>query len=483
MVEKTQIISNFIDNEINDVPNILKSKLSFEGKDFNTRSEFDEIKEYLNSFLDGYTSNRLIVLPGLRGVGKSTILFQIYEYLLKEKGVLPKNILYASSKDLNNLLECSIRELVEIYLKNKFNSNLRTLNEKVFILIDESQYDKNWALSGKIIYDKSDNVFMVFTGSSALHLEYNADAARRLVKRSITPLSYREHIKLKYDLNFNKMSKALKELIFIGNIEESVKCEFETYNALSNLIEYQSNDWDEYIRFGAFPKLFKDASHRELCEDLIGITERVIAIDMPYIQNITSANQSNANRILRYLALQQPGEVSQENLSNYLNTSSANVKKILDILERTHLLFHTEAYGGASKRIKKSWKYYFASSSIRHALSLRIGNPMIKTDNYEGLLLENMIASNLFNLLNREYLSFNIYYDANKKKNVDFLISHGLDSIIPIEVGRGEKKKSQIRYAMDKYESEYGIVVSNDKPRIEKEDNIIYISPKTFSFL
>lgn len=483
MVEKTQIISNFIDNELNDVPNILKSKLSFDGKDFNTRSEFDEIKEYLNSFLDGYTSNRLIVLPGLRGVGKSTILFQIYEYLLKEKSVLPNNILYVSCDDLNDLAECSIRELVEIYLNNKFNSNLRTLNEKVFVLIDESQYDKNWALSGKIIYDKSDNVFMVFTGSSALHLEYNADAARRMRKRSITPLSYAEHIRLKYNLNLNKMSDALKELIFTGNIESSVKCESKAINALTNLIEYQSKDWDEYIRFGAFPKLFKDANHRELCEELVEITERVIAIDMPYIQNITSANQSNANRILRYLALQQPGEVSQENLSNYLNTSSANVKKILDILERTHLLFHIEPYGGASNRIKKSWKYYFASSSIRHALSLRIGNPLLNTNNYEGLLLENMVASNLFNLLNKEYRSFNIYYDADKKKNVDFLISQDFNSIIPIEVGRGEKKKSQIRYAMDNYESEYGIVVSNDKPRIEKDGDVIYIPPKTFSFL
>ena len=57
-------------------------------------------------------------------------------------------------------------------------------------------------------------------------------------------------------------------------METSVKCEFEANNALTNLIGYRSNDWDEYIHFGAFPKLFKDASHRELCEDLVEITER-----------------------------------------------------------------------------------------------------------------------------------------------------------------------------------------------------------------
>lgn len=45
-------------------------------------------------------------------------------------------------------------------------------------------------MSGKIIYDCSEKIFMVFTASSALNLEYNADAARRMFKRVVTPLNY-----------------------------------------------------------------------------------------------------------------------------------------------------------------------------------------------------------------------------------------------------------------------------------------------------
>ena len=483
MIEKTDLISNFIDNELIDLPNIINSKLSLNKEPFNTRTEFDNIKDYINDFLNGDIQNRFIVLPGLRGVGKSTMIFQIYDYLLREKGILPKNILYVSCDDLNDMVDCSIRELVEIYLKNHFNSNLRSLNEKVFILIDESQYDKNWALSGKIIYDKSNNVFMIFTGSSALHLEYNADAARRIRKLAITPLNYTEHIKLKYNLNLSRFSDALMDMIFTGNVDNAKECEFEINNSLINLSGYSSNDWDEFIQFGGFPKLFVNGRHRELSEDLVNITERVIRVDMPYIQNITVENQSNANRILRYFALQQPGELTQANLANYLNTSPSNINKILDILEKTHLLFHYEPYGGASKRVRKSWKYYFATSSIRHALSQKIGNPLLNTKNYEGLLLENLVASSLYNKLNKEFNSFDVYYDANKKKNVDFLISHGLDSIIPIEVGRGEKRKTQMKHAMNKYGSEYGIIVANNSTTIKKENDIIYISPKSFSFL
>ena len=69
---------------------------------------------------------------------------------------------YVSFDDLNDFVECNIRQMVEIYLKDVFHANLRTLNEKVFIFIDESQIDKKWAKTGKIIYDKSYNIFIIY---------------------------------------------------------------------------------------------------------------------------------------------------------------------------------------------------------------------------------------------------------------------------------------------------------------------------------
>ncbi|MBQ6629046.1 MAG: ATP-binding protein [Methanobrevibacter sp.] len=483
MLEREGLISNFIRNELNDVPNILNRELSKNNKKFNTRDELDEIKGYVNTFLNEDTSNKIVVLPGLRGVGKTTLILQLYEYLLKEMNIPPRNILYVSFDDLNDFVECNIRQMVEIYLKDVFHANLRTLNEKVFIFIDESQIDKKWAKTGKIIYDKSYNIFIIFTGSSALHLEQNDDLARRMRKKSLTPLNYTQHLKLKYDLNVGNLSNDLRDMIFSGNIDSAVKSEFETNNLLTNCPDYSSNDWDEYFKVGAFPILFDKKTHREICEDLVEITERVITKDMSQIKEISSSNQSNAKRILRYFALQQPGELTHANLANYLKTSTANVNKILDLLEKTHLIFHCEPYGGSAKRVKKSWKYYFATPSIRHALSRKVGNPLLGTEDYEGLLLENLIASNLFNLSNREFTNFTIYYDANKKTNVDFLIQEESENIIPIEVGRGKKKKSQIKHAINKYDCEYGIVVANNTNAIKRKDDVIYIPPKTFSFL
>ena len=152
------MISNFIKDELTDVPNILNKELSKNDKKFNSRKELDEIKGYMDTFLNEDTSNKIIVLPGLRGVGKTTLLLQAYEYLLKEKNIPPNNVLYISFDDLNDLVECSIRQMVEIYLKKIFHTNLRNLDEKVFIFVDESQTDKKWASSGKVIYDKSYNI-------------------------------------------------------------------------------------------------------------------------------------------------------------------------------------------------------------------------------------------------------------------------------------------------------------------------------------
>lgn len=483
MIEKEELITNFIKDELADVPNILNKELSKHNKKFNTREEMDEMKGYLDTFLNEDTSNKIIVLPGLRGVGKTTLILQAYEYLLKEKNIPPNNVLYISFDDLNDLVECNIREMVEIYLKNIFHANLRNLKEKVFIFVNESQIDKKWASSGKVIYDKSYNIFMIFTGSSALHLESSDDLARRMRKKSITPLNYTQHLKLKYGINIGSLSADLKDSIFTGDINKTMTSEFEADSLLTNCLDYSSTDWDEYLKFGGFPILFDKQSHREICEDLVEITQRVITKDMPQIKEISSENQSNAKRILRYLAIQQPGELTQANLANYLKTSTANVNKILDLLEKTHLIFHCEPYGGSAKRVKKSWKYYFATPSIRHALSTKVGNPLLGTDDYEGLLLENLVASNLFNLSYMQFTNFTIYYDANKKRNVDFLIQKDSENIIPIEVGRGKKKKLQIKHAINKYDCEYGVVVANNHSCIKKDDDVIYIPPKTFSFL
>ena len=56
------------------MPKIISSKLSSNNKKLNHRTDYFRIKEYIDNFLNGNNQNRFIVMPGLRGVGKTTMV-------------------------------------------------------------------------------------------------------------------------------------------------------------------------------------------------------------------------------------------------------------------------------------------------------------------------------------------------------------------------------------------------------------------------
>ena len=484
MPKPENLILNYLNEEIEDIPNIIYDHLNNTNlENFNSRNELDDIKKEIDNYLNGYTNGRFIVLPGIRGVGKTTLLYETYNYLTKDKNIPPNQILYISYDEISHITKTNIKEVIDIYLKNKHDTKLSLLKKKIFLLIDESQYDKNWALSGKIIYDKTKNIFMIFSGSSALDLEYNPDASRRMTKERINPLNYGEHLRLKYNIKTEGISESLQKLIFEGNTHDAIQKEEEINNKITNTPQYPSNDWDIYLKYGGFPILFDEINYLKLRKRLVDMINRVLSEDMPNIKNISTNNQKNAQRILRRLSLQKSNEISQNKLSKQLETSKANINLVLNILEKTHLIFHCENYTSTSNRSSSTWKYYFATSSLKYALSSQIGNPEKNTTEFEGILIENLVASTLHNTyLNREDF-FTLYYDNHKKGNVDFIIDNQIKKPIPIEVGRGKKDKKQIKNAIDSYKSDYGIIISNTTNKIEKKKDIIYIPAKTFSFL
>lgn len=481
--EDKNTLNIFIQNQINSLPTILNDELSYKNKKFNYRTDFYTIKEHINDFLNGDNINRYIVLPGLRGTGKTTILYQTYEYLLNDKKIPANQILYISCETLNKITKCDIYETVNQFIREIHKNNIMTLDKEVFLLIDESHFDKNWSLAGKMIYDQSKKIFMIFTGSSAISLEYNADAARRMLRYQINPLNYSQHLKLKYNYDTKNISGALSNLIFNGEIELAKNLEHEINNDLLNIIGYNSFDWDNYFKYGGFPTVINDNNFRNNQKKLLYSIDSVIEKDLKTFKNINQNTESHAYRILKFLAQKVPGEISQNTLGNLIKSSPSTVNTLLDLLEKTQLIFHYEPYSSPNSRVKKSWQYYFATPSLRHTINQNWGFSPMNQDEYEGILLENLIASSLFNLRNNEnHFNFDIFFDPSKG-GVDFLIKRGFENPIPIEVGHGNKSKRQIKSAINRYKADYGIIISNTTLNIEKRDNIIYIPYKTFSLM
>lgn len=483
--ENEDSFHDFLQNQITDTPLSLNNDLSNRGVKFNHRDDFEEITTFVDEFIDGNNVNRYIVLPGLRGVGKTTILLQVYDYLLNQKNISPEQILYVSCEEINKIEDCDIYDIIKYYLKTFHNCSLQTLNKKLFLLIDESHFDKDWSISGKLITDKSKNIFAIFTGSSAISLEYNAEAARRMIRYPITPLNYSQHLKLKYNYRTD-ISNDLIDLLFNGNADNALIKEKQLNSDLLNLKDYNSMDWSNYFKFGGFPSVMHDTNYRNATKKLYYSVETVITKDLGTMANLTANTQTNALRLMKFLAEKYPGDISQNALANKIKTSVGSVNTIMDLLEKTHLIFHTEPYSGANARAKKSWQYYFATPSIMHAINIKFGFSSINLSEYEGILLETLVGSLLFNLKNSEqFFEFSIFYDTHKvkKQRVDFIIKKDFDDVIPIEVGHGEKSTNQIKDAMRRYKSPHGIIISDTTKTIKKVDNIIFVPIKTFSLI
>ena len=70
---------NFVDyilKQLQTTPYIVNNFLKMNTDDeFKYRNIFQEMKKHIDDFLGGYDENRFMVMPGFRGIGKSTLIF------------------------------------------------------------------------------------------------------------------------------------------------------------------------------------------------------------------------------------------------------------------------------------------------------------------------------------------------------------------------------------------------------------------------
>ena len=321
--------------------------MNYNNEPFRHRSNYYELIKYVDDFLEGKNNNRYFLLPGIRCVGKSTILLQVYEYLIKEKHVNPTNILYINGDNLKRMVNSSIIDGINTYLDIFHNSTIDTVEEHIFLLIDEVQYDNDWSMIGKIIFDSNKDIFMVFSGSSALELSYNADSARRLLKIPVCPLTYAEHLKLKYTYFKNDISQSILNLIFEGKLPEE-HLESKILKIYSSFNNYKANELENFIKYGGFPTSFNQDAH-EIIKTNVDMIEKVVTTDIGNIKGINGQTSYLASQLLYFFALQNPGEISKGSMANHLDSNKMTINKLLELLEKTQLIFHVEPFTSSAK--------------------------------------------------------------------------------------------------------------------------------------
>ncbi|MCL2687982.1 MAG: AAA family ATPase [Methanobrevibacter sp.] len=480
MVFEDELIS-YITFRQNSTDDLLKNI-----KDLKYMEEYYKIKKYLDDFLENDDSvKRFVVMPGLRGVGKTTILLQLYDYLLNEKNINSKNILYLSMDDIVNYFNTNLLRTVDKFLSSVHKTDKIALKKKIFLFVDESHFDKKWAISGKIIYDNTKNIFLICTGSSAIDLEVNADVARRSFNESIYPSNFKDYLLLKHDITTNNsFSEILENIIYLGEekyINQGISLEEKIRDHVYSLDNYPNEEFMDFLKNYGFPFSSK-LSEEDAYKITFSLITKVIEKDIPSIKAISTAKHPHIWRILIYLALARPGATSNHKIANYLSISSKTVNEILDLLEKTQIIFNVKPYGGAGKLAKKPWNYYFLSSSLKSAINLKLGRYNINNKKCLGILAENYVAASLFKMQQKRFNLMGLFYPP-EKGGCDFLLRTKLDDMVPVEVGIGRKTKSQLTRAINKYDSEYGVLISNRYSSIQQHNNIIHIPLLSFGFL
>lgn len=370
------------------------------------RDLYDRVREDLGR-------RQVQVLLGLRRVGKSTILFQLADYLIGS-GKNPLHILYCSF-DEPELQEKRIGEILREYSRL---TGVDCRKERIYLMLDEVQKSRNWVADVKLLHDNLRNVKILASGSASLNVlaEARRSLAGRAIYYELKPLSFGEF------LRFKGVQVEMKK---IPLYEDQLKREFEgfLFRPFPELVNEEDMGFiRSYIRNSVIePIILKDIP-KEFGEVDVLLLEKLITI-----------------------FLSDPGQyLSLDEIAKELRRAKTTLYKALFYLEFSLLvrrvLNYRPSIRAASRKMSRIYAYH-------PCLTLPFGASEEKY--VENLVLFVLDASHYWRYGNKE---------------VDFL-----SGLTPVEVKYGSRVgKDDIRhllYFMKKYSrlgAENGYVVTRD---------------------
>jgi len=426
----------------------------------NRRSEFDELVSLLNK-------ERITAIIGPRRVGKTTLMYQLIDHLL-QGGTRKENILFMSMDDpLITTVVDPLKIMMDEYLEKIIKKPVRDI-ERLYIVIDEIHFLKDWNLWLKRYYDLKYNIKFIVSSSSATHLlKFSKESlVGRITEVKTMPLNFKEFIKLKGSSDLLK-PYATRDLCHL-NVDELF---FELTQFQNEIVLY----FNEYLVAGGYPEYFKENDIRMWQDTLLSdVIEKTVYRDIAVLYQIK--NPQYLEKILIYIAQNNCQPVSFNKIAQALSISTDTIINLIYYLESTYLIGSLPLYSkNVKKQIKSNRKFFIIDSGLRNAL-LRIRD--IAGENI-GLLVESAIDSNL--MATKESMRLpeirNISYFRDKQKHeVDIILE--LDGrTVPIEVKYQNHiynhDLKNLLYFMDLHDLVFGVVVT--KNLFEQRGDILCI--------
>ncbi len=354
---------------------------------------------------------QIIVLSGLRRVGKSTLLYQTIENLLKNNN--SKNILYFSFdkkvEDITTILN-SYQELTLTDWKK----------ERIFVFFDEITKLGNWADKLKLVYDAFPNLkfFVSSSGSLALEEEAIKNLAGRYFVLNLKPLSFQEYLEL----------KEKQELIKNPDLyEKELKQESEKYflRSFPEII-----NWEDML-------LIKDYLRSMIIDKIIkyDLEEKFKNINRELLKNLLEIFYNEPGMYIDYDSLSKKLRISKKTLIKhiYYLEFSYLIKKVRNLRPSTLT---------SLKKLQRIYSYWW---TLAYCYS-----------DDKDKIMENIIASTI---------DIKNYWRKNGKE-IDFIFLKNKE-IIPAEIkNKTEISKEDIKtliYFLKKFKLKEGIIIYNGK--------------------
>ncbi len=438
------------------------------------RFVWSRIKKHLTSFKKGEGS-KIILLPGLRGTGKTTLLSQVYLYLIEDLKISKNRVLFISMDEASKLLGSGIYEIIKAY-EEILGERLVSLKKEVYFLIDEVHYDGKWSTALKVIHDTSAKAFILATGSSALSMKISTDLVRRATVEKVYPLNFSEYFLLKRKKSppFRPVKQVLRAMLSERYARSKKKVFEKLYRELST--ETQNLEVRRFLKCGSLPfSLYMEEN--EVCGKTLGILDKVVYEDVAKLENFEHGVLDKMFKILLLIA--ESPSVNFQTISNYVEISKHTVSRVINAFEKADVLFSLKPLGSEGKVVRKAWKYYFTAPVMRFALKKSVG---LFKEKDMGLLFEDYLAGVFKRMRETSFPALEVFYDPYRN-GADFVLVF-MDRKIPVEIGFGKKESKgikQVRASAERYGAGYGILISDSGFRIE--DGVIFIPREFFLWL
>ena len=493
------------------------------------REPWSELYQQMQFFLEGST-NQWLSVAGLRGVGKTTLLLQLFNDPSLNQSNVKK---FYFDIDKLSLAPDAIHDLADaVYALHD-----RYPNDKILLFMDEVHRHAHWSLGCKRMFDEIPQIFIVCTGSSALQLQLNPDSGRRIMRYEMYPLSLPDFLALRqFDMGIEPVAPAsdLKQNLQKALLESKTKQEVhrglldcadqvDNYYQQFNQTLLQNDDFlmhqsfmthcfEEYINnYGTFPiihaqpqartadrlfnvtdeeKQYINQQQEDRLQEMIKTTVQKDMLEvMPHVYKHTQIVKDLRVSTLRLAPqlielLAKSEQITLQKLAKNLeNIHQQTLRSMLEFLIISGLLIEIPPLGAsANRKNTKTPKYRFGSPAIRQSQVPL--NPLEATDQtaqLRGNLLEDTVAMYLHRILEQLPGHKVVEYDS-QVAGADFVISSrvGAKKGIVIEVGYTKKTARQVKRTLRK-EDLYGLVITNtDEPRLATENNAVYVPLKYF---